>query len=273
MSDYLRTCEQAARSAGAVLLEKLGRVAVRHKGPADLVTEADEAAQEVVRATVLGAYPDHDFVGEEAAKQPGPARPAGRFRWIVDPLDGTTNFVHQVPHFSVSVALEEAGELLAATVFDPAGDECFTAARGRGARLNGVPIRVSAVTALGEALAAVGFPATVPRDCPDVRMFLEAVTATQSIRRTGSAALNLAYVASGRFDAAWSFSTRSWDIAAGTLLVREAGGHLAAPDGSALKIDSGWFLAAATPPLLRGLVRLARQAGVAGSGDLRQTGH
>jgi len=260
--DYLSVCEKAVRAAGAVLLERLGRVTVREKGQADLVTEADIASQEVVRRTVLGAFPDHALLSEE--DQPGSTRAAGasECRWILDPLDGTTNYVHQVPHFSVSLALERSGRLLVGAIYDPVAEECFTATHGKGARLNGAPISTSNVSSVPDALVAIGLPTVVVPDAPDLRTFLEAVQVCQSIRRTGSAALNLAYVAAGRFDACWSFTTKAWDAAAGALLIREAGGLITSPDGSPFVLDRGQFLAAANAALHRQLREVMARAGL-----------
>ncbi len=266
-ADYIEVCEKAARAGGAVLLEKLGRVEVREKGPSDLVTEADFASQEAVSRTVLGAFPDHLLIGEEGDAAGGAhsraAADDATYRWIVDPLDGTTNYVHQVPHFAVSVALERAGQLLVGAVYNPVSGECYSAAAGRGAYLNGKRLRASTTATLSQAVASVGFPAVVTDDCPDLRLFLKAVTRCQSIRRTGSASLNLCYVAAGRFDAAWSFSTKAWDVAAGALLIREAGGIVTSPDGGSLAPDTGRFLAAATRPLHAELLALTIEAGLA----------
>jgi myo-inositol-1(or 4)-monophosphatase len=241
---YLRVCEEAARLGGRVIQDWVGRAEVRKKGPADLVTQADVASQEAVRRAVLGAYPDHCFLGEE--KTSGEvAASRTEYRWIVDPLDGTTNFVHGVPHYCVSLALERNGELLVGTVYDPILDECFTAAAGQGSRLNGRPIHTSDVAELSEALAAVGFPPDVPRDAPDLLMFLEMLHRCQAIRRTGSSALNLCYLAAGRFDVYWSYSTRIWDVAAGVLILREAGGLATSPKGGEFCLEEAHFLAAA----------------------------
>jgi len=258
IADYLRTCEEAVHAGAAALREWFGRVEAEEKSRANLVTQADFAAQEAVRRVIQAAFPDHRFLAEErapgdrSAAGPKPERSGGPspFRWIVDPLDGTTNYVHQVPHFAVSVALEEHGRLLVGTVYDPNRDECFTAAAGRGAQLNGEKISVSGVADLGDTLAAVGFPAEVDAECPDLRVFLEVVARVQSIRRTGSAALNLCYVAAGRFDLAWSFSTNAWDAAAGALVVREAGGVVESPHGGHFDLQSGRFLAAAGRTLM-----------------------
>jgi myo-inositol-1(or 4)-monophosphatase len=257
MPDFMDVCVQAVHAGGEVLLEKLGQVAVRAKGPADLVTEADFAAQESIRRTVLGAFRDHGFLGEEEEAAAREASSQGGYRWIVDPLDGTTNYVHQVPHFSVSLALERAGELIVGAVYNPVSQECFTAARGEGARLNGRPIRTSTVSALSESLCAVGLPAAVKHGCRDMQVFLATVGRCHGLRRTGSNALNMAYVAAGRFDAAWSFSTKIWDIAAGALLIREAGGMVASPDGQPLWLEHGHYLAAATPALFAELVAIS----------------
>lgn len=230
MDEYLTVCEAAVRTGGRVLQDWIGRVDVFRKGPADLVTQADLESQEAVRSIVLGAFPDHSLLGEE--KQPDEKlADRAEFRWIVDPLDGTTNYVHGVPHYCVSLALEHKGHLQVGAVYDPVLDECFTAALGRGARLNGRPIRTSKVVALSEGLAAIGFPPSVTPDAPDLLMFSEMVFHCQAIRRTGSAALNLCYLAAGRFDLAWSYSTNIWDVAAGVLIIREAGGHVTSPSG------------------------------------------
>jgi myo-inositol-1(or 4)-monophosphatase len=258
MDDYLKTCEKAVRDAGATIQQWLGRTSVRHKGPADLVTEADLAAQEVIRSTVLGAYPDHFLLGEEGP-HPDETAPRATFRWIADPLDGTTNFVHRVPHYAVSLALEHDGRVLVGAVYDPTRGECFTAAAGRGAALNGQPIHVSDVAALSDALAATGFPAKVTRDSLDLRVFLEAVFHSQAVRRTGSAALNLCYLAAGRFDVLWAFSTKIWDVAAGTLLVREAGGVVTSPAGGPFVLDDARYIAAANPTLHRELRKLVER--------------
>jgi myo-inositol-1(or 4)-monophosphatase len=247
INEYLGVCEKAVRAGGAVVQDWAGRFDVRKKGPADLVTQADLASQEAVRQTVLGAFPDHCLLGEETSGNENP--PRKEYRWIVDPLDGTTNYVHGVPHYCVSLALERNGELLVAAVFDPVHDECYTAAAGCGAHLNGRPIHASGVASLGDALAVVSFPARVERDSLEVRAFLEMLPHSQAIRRTGSAALNLCYIAAGRFDLYWSYTTHIWDIAAGVLLVREAGGLVTAPDGGRFDLESATLLASATPSI------------------------
>jgi myo-inositol-1(or 4)-monophosphatase len=259
LTEQLRVCEKAVREAGATIQDWVGRTSVKHKGPADLVTEADFAAQEAVRAIVLGAFPDHCLLGEEGQVGcDGARRP--EYRWIVDPLDGTTNFVHGVPHYAVSLALERNGHLVLGAVFNPCLNECFTAVAGHGARLNGQPIRTSGVTDLGDALAGTGFPAVVRSDSPDLLVFNQAVYQCEGVRRSGSAALNLCDLAAGRFDVVWGFSTKVWDVAAGLLIIQEAGGVVSSPEGGDFVLDEARFLAAANPTLYLHLRELVRQA-------------
>ncbi len=257
MADFLEVCEAAVRQAGHLLVEKQGRVSVREKGPADLVTEADLASQELIQRTLLEAYPDHVFLGEEDDTGMSQAPGQGEYRWIADPLDGTTNYVHGVPFFCVSLALERAGELLVGAVYNPVADECYTAAAGEGAFLNGSPIRTSEVSRLSESLAATGFPTVVTPESPDFQLFLKAVRRCQAVRRTGSCALNLCYLAAGRFDVAWSYGAKIWDVAAGVLIIREAGGVVSAPDGGGFVIDDPQLLAAAGPNLYTDLKALS----------------
>jgi myo-inositol-1(or 4)-monophosphatase len=285
LDDCMQVCEAAVRAGGQVVQDWAGRFDVRKKGPADLVTQADFASQEIVRKTVLGAFPDHCLLGEESGEGPsfrlgdcpnfrlgengtvplkappaqaaGTAAPQSQYRWIVDPLDGTTNYVHGVPHYCVSLALERNGRLLVGAVYDPVLNECFTAVEGRGAWLNGRPIHVSRVSALSESLAAVGFPPNVSPDQPDLRLFLAMIPQCQGIRRTGSTALNLCNLAAGRFDVYWSYSAHVWDVAAGVLVVREAGGCVTSPTGDDFLLDEAHFLAAATPELHARLLEIA----------------
>lgn len=253
MYPYLEICEKAAIAAGAVLREKLGKVGFREKKRADLVTEADTAAQEVIAQIVKKAFPDHAFLGEE---MPGAASDSlldspNRFCWVVDPLDGTTNFVHQIPFFCTSIALVQGREPICGIIYNPISGEFFSAEKGKGAFMNDEPIRVSSVTQASESLVAVGFPPNTQPDAPDLQAFLKAVPVAQAIRRTGSTALNLAYVAAGRMDAMWGFSTNAWDIAAGIVLLREAGGVVSAPDGQRFSLDQPSFICAANEELLQ----------------------
>ncbi len=206
MPDFITVCEQAARAGGAVLQDWADRFSVREKGPSDLVTEADFASQETIRKIILGAFPDHEFLSEEdahgGAAEGGPATQPkmGRYRWIVDPLDGTTNYVHRVQEYAVSIGLEHDGQVLAGTVFNPCNGECYTCTAGGGAYLNGRKLHVSSVTDLRQALVTIGFPPNVDPKSPSVSDFIKLVGTSQSIRRIGSAALSLCYLAAGRFD-------------------------------------------------------------------------
>jgi myo-inositol-1(or 4)-monophosphatase len=260
LTEYLGVCEKAIRVGGDVILAWADKFEVRKKGPADLVTQADLESQQAISRIIWEAFPRHRIIGEEDAGlsvDVNPSLQGSEYRWILDPLDGTTNFVHGVPHYAVSLALERNGELLVAGVLDPIQNECFTAAAGQGARLNGRPIRTSSVTALSEALAVVGFPPDVKPNSPDLLVFLRAIFLCQAVRRSGSTALNLAYLAAGRYDVFWNFSANIWDVAAGILLVREAGGAICTPEGKEYSLDQRPFLTAANPALLgqlRGIV-------------------
>jgi myo-inositol-1(or 4)-monophosphatase len=255
---FLDICETAVRAAGQTIRRWVGKTSVQEKGPADFVTEADFASQEVVKKTVLGAFPQHSVLGEEDLL-PGNTPSTTEYRWIVDPLDGTTNFVHGIPHYAVSLALERRGQVLVGAVYDPSRDECYTATKGGGAFLNGRPIHTSRVTSLPAAIAGTGFPASLQPDSPDLLVFNKALFCCQGVRRTGSAALNLCDVAAGRFDVLWGFSTKIWDIAAGVLLVREAGGVVTSTDGGEVDIGSGRFLASANPELHTELIKMVNE--------------
>jgi myo-inositol-1(or 4)-monophosphatase len=206
----------------------------------DLVTEADREAEHAVIRTLNRAFPQHAILAEES----GANEARSPHRWIIDPLDGTTNFAHRFPQFCVSIAYERRGRVELAVVFDALKRETFFAVRGRGARLNSKPIRVSATPSLDLALLATGFPYDRRERRNFYLTFWEAfMMRTQGVRRTGSAALDLCYVACGRVDAFWEFGLRPWDVAAGSLIVSEAGGRVTNLDGSALDIDARKILA------------------------------
>lgn len=253
--DFLDAAVDAARAAGQVLLDLAGQVTVREKAPTDLVTSADLAAQETIRQRLHRAFPQDDFLAEEAA----PPASRGARRWIVDPLDGTTNYVHQIPFYAVSIGLEIDGRMQVGVVYSPALDECFTAVRGRGARLNGRPIRVSAIRELRQAVVATGFPTDRALARENLDYFGAFVWASQSVRRLGAAALNLAYVACGRFDGNWATSLHPWDAAAGVLLVQEAGGTVTRLDGAAYELDQPTLLAS-NGPLHAAMLDVIRRA-------------
>lgn len=256
---FRAACERAAQAAGETLLAWRTSVRAREKGPKDLVTEADLASQRLIRRMLLEAHPDHGFLGEEQDADGPPDQPC-EYRWIVDPLDGTTNYVHGLPHYAVSIALAHQGQILVGTVYDPTARESFTAVRGQGAYLNGQRLRASGVTNLQQALVAVSFAASVDRNAAEVHQFLEVLPVCRAIRRLGCSSLNLAYLAAGRFDAYWAMSTKPWDIAAGVLLVQEAGGVVTGIGGKPLDVYQGHFAAAATPELHAELLALLRRA-------------
>lgn len=260
MVNPLDIAEQAARRGGEVLLQWRGRVKAREKGPRDLVTEADWASQHAIEELLLRRFPDHNFLGEEDPQQLAQLS-AEAPCWVVDPLDGTTNFVHGMPTFAVSVALMQQGKVEVGVVYNPVSDECFRASRGGGAELNGEQIRASDCGQLSQAMVAASFSAQVSDDSAEVRRFVQVLTRCQALRRLGSAALNLCYVAAGRLDAYWATSVKAWDMAAGALLIEEAGGVVTQFDGGPWDVRRPEFTAAATPPLhaeLQGALRLSK---------------
>jgi myo-inositol-1(or 4)-monophosphatase len=246
LSTWLTAAQDAARTAAGVLESWRARFSVREKGRADLVTEADVASQQAVRDFLLSRFPDHDFLGEEG-ETPSARHRVGIPTWIVDPLDGTTNYVHDCPLYCVSVGLEVGGELVVGAVYDPRQDEMFAAAKVQGATLNGRPLRVSSTADLETALLATGFPADLRGHEEQLDWFRYFSLRCQSIRRTGSTALNLAYVAAGRFDGYWGFNNHSWDVAGGVVLIREAGGQVTGMDGGPYDHHAGPCLASNGP--------------------------
>lgn len=257
MADFLAVCEQAARLGGQVLRDWQGKFRVREKGKHDLVTEADVASQHAIRELICSTFPDHEFLGEEDSDALAAShRAAKAYRWIVDPLDGTANYVHGLPNYAVSVALEHEGQMLCGVVYDPTSHDCFVAQRGGGAKLNGEPLTVSRCQHLDEAMIAASFPPNVQRDSPDIARFIEVLVRCQSVRRLGSAALNLCYVGAGRLDAYWATSVKIWDIAAGMLIMQEAGGRITSLTGSPLVPEKPELIASASPELHQQLIEL-----------------
>lgn len=250
IEEFVEVGRRAALAGGAVLQDWAGRFAVTEKGPADLVTEADFASQEAVRKVLMEAFPEHGILAEENGLS---TEGKDGYRWIIDPLDGTTNYVHGLAQYCVSIGLECRGKLLAGVVFDPKANDCFTAGLGQGAFLNGRALRVSGVRGLSKALVAVSFPPGVGRGDPSVEDFLNVMDHAQAIRRMGSSALNLCYLAAGRIDGYWARDTKAWDVAAGYLLVTEAGGVLTSYDGGPADVARPRFIAASTPELHREL--------------------
>jgi len=219
---YLETAVEIARESGALLANYFERrVLFELKGEFDLITEADRASEKLVVERLRTHFPSHAIVAEEGGGHQSPSE----YRWFVDPLDGTTNFAHSFPMFNVTLGLERAGELVAGVVYDPLRQEMFTAERGAGAYLNNRRIHVSKAATLADSLASTGFPSRKRHHNVNIHFYYQLAMASHGVRRTGSAALDLAYVACGRLDFFWEFGLKPWDMAAGTLLVQEAGGR------------------------------------------------
>jgi myo-inositol-1(or 4)-monophosphatase len=229
--EYVDVAMVAAIRGAAVLQDYRKKFKVQEKARFDLVTEADVASQAAIYDELRERFPDHAFLGEEdkAHARPGPDAPP---TWIVDPLDGTTNYVHDCPLYCVSIGLQVAGELVAGVVYDPVRKEMFSAAQGLGAWVDRERLQVSRAAGLDEALLATGFPPDVRGQERTLDWWRYFSLRTRSLRRTGSTALNMAYLAAGRFDAYWAFDNHVWDVAGGTVLVREAGGTVTNVDGS-----------------------------------------
>jgi len=223
-------------------------VATEYKGDVDLVTVADRTVEKLIRTRLSEVFPDHGMYGEEGTRE----KLEREFRWYVDPLDGTTNFAHGFPQFCVSMGLEQRpagleqeqdGVLVAAVIYDPMRDELFSAERGRGAKLNGRPARVSRIPDLAEALVSTGFPSRKRHENPNIHFYHEFTLRSHGVRRAGSAALDLAYVAAGRLEAFWEFNLNPWDTAAGILLVEEAAGRVSDFSGNRVQLESREVLA------------------------------
>ncbi len=234
-NDFVAGMAEIAREAGALLMDYFHQhVKVEYKGEVDLVTVADRKSEALILERIQARWPKHDVLGEEGAS----IETGSDYRWYVDPLDGTTNFAHGFPVFCVSLALEWKGQRIAGVVYDPTRDELFSAERGSGAYLNGEPIRVSKVANLAECLVATGFPSHKRHKNPNIFFYHQITLRTHGVRRAGSAALDLASVASGRFDGFWEFNLNPWDTAAGVLLVEEAGGVVTDFSGGPFQLNS-----------------------------------
>jgi len=235
LREFQKAALEAALRGGQVLMEYLGRVQVSTKGEyaTDLVTEADLAAERAIVAHLSAAFPQHGFFTEERTTD----QTRREYMWLIDPLDGTTNYAHSFPFFSVSIALARGEELLVGVVYDPIRQELFSAQAGAPSTLNGRAIHVSAIDSLGRALLATGFPYDVASTQDDnIGHFKDFLVRTQAVRRPGSAALDLANVACGRLEGFWELKLSPWDYAAGALIVRQSGGTVSACDGSLLDL-------------------------------------
>ena len=240
MPSYLETSVEIAREAGALLSKYFERrISYELKGEHDLVTEADRASERLVVDRLRSHFPSHAIVAEEGGNHAG----SSEYCWYVDPLDGTTNFAHGFPMYNVTMALEQSGELIAGVVFDPEHSEMFTAERGSGAYLNNRRIRVSKVKEIENTLVATGFPSRKRHQDVNVHFYYQLAMLTHGVRRAGSAALDLAYVASGRLDGFWEFGLNPWDMAAGILLITEAGGKVSDMQGGPVSLRGPHLLA------------------------------
>lgn len=253
MHPMLNIATRAARAAGDAIVREMDRVSdisVDLKGKNDFVTEVDRQAEHIIIETIKNAYPDHAFLAEESGKTG-----ESEYIWIIDPLDGTTNFLHGIPHFAISIALEYRGRLDQAVIYDPVKHELFSASKGKGAQLNNKKIRVSPQKTLEGALLATGFPF---REEQEVEKFINSFKALfpkiAGIRRPGVASLDLAYVAAGRFDGFWEYSLKPWDIAAGALIVQEAGGINSDMSGSEDYMENGNIISA-NPKMIKVMLK------------------
>jgi len=244
-SANLNVMLKAARKAGRSLVKDFGEVEnlqVSTKGAGDFVSRADIAAEKTLKAELMGARPSYGWLAEEGGAEPGrdPTR-----RWIVDPLDGTTNFLHGLPHFAISIALEHKGEVISGVIYDPVKDEAFFAEKGTGAWINDKRLRVSGRHKMIEAIFATGLPFGGRGDLPEtLRDLARLLPACAGVRRWGSAALDMAYVAAGRYDGFWERGLNAWDLAAGLVIVREAGGLVAPLDPQGNILQDGEIVAA-----------------------------
>ncbi len=252
---------RAARSAGDVInraSHRMDNIKVSSKSQNDFVSEVDLKAEQEIIQTIRKAYPDHGILAEESGHSSG-----DEFQWIIDPLDGTTNYLHQFPQYAVSIAVKHKNRLEHAVVYDPLKDELFTASRGAGAQLNDRRLRVSNSSRLEGALIGTGFPFKNEHEYlldSYLQMFRAMVTPTAGIRRAGSAALDLAYVAASRLDGFWELNLNPWDMAAGVLLVQEAGGIVSDIEGGHDFLESGHVVAAA-PKVFKDMIKILRPFG------------
>ncbi len=241
MESLRKTAMTVAIRAGRSLQSKLGRIKIiGYKGDVNLVTEMDFLSEKIIVSEIRRRYPEHGFLAEEKTQE----KTASPYRWIIDPLDGTTNYAHGYPIYAVSIALEKKGEIILGAVYDPSREELFVAEKGKGARLNGRRIRVSSVTTISQSLLATGFPYDLRESkANNFDHFQNFALRVHAVRRAGSAALDLCYVAAGRFDGFWEMKLGPWDLAAGSLMVQEAGGRVTDFRGRPLSLDGKEVLA------------------------------
>ncbi|MES2356020.1 MAG: inositol monophosphatase family protein [Pseudomonadota bacterium] len=275
MHPMLNIAIKAARKAGAIINRAsfdVDKLTVQRKQQNDFVSEVDHAAEDAIIGILRDAYPEHGILAEESGASEGTGGGTSEFQWIIDPLDGTTNFLHGLPQYSVSIALTKKGILDQAVVFDPTRNELFSASRGHGAYLNDRRIRVSKTRELADALIGTGFPY---RDFnhlgPYMAMFRELIQKTAGLRRPGSAALDLAYVACGRYDGFFEIGLSPWDMAAGALLIQESGGLVGDISGEQDYLESGHILAG-NPKVFTQLLQISEtNLGALRAGNAKKT--
>ncbi|MEM8736406.1 MAG: inositol monophosphatase family protein [Planctomycetota bacterium] len=250
MQTTLEAAKEAARLGGGILRDMMGRAAVREKAPADLVTDADLASQKAIEELLCSRFPNYAFLGEESTDaERDAARNSGQPMWIVDPLDGTANFVHRLPSFSVSIALVEGDTPLVGVVYDPLADVMYSASADGYSAKDGKPIQASGCSEIDKAMVCCSFRPGVTRNDDEVEQFLRVLEASQSLRRLGSAALNLCYLAEGCLDSYWANSVKVWDVAAGILIAQSAGVVVNSVDQGEFDLWNPRFVASASQPL------------------------
>lgn len=258
MEPLLNIAITAAREVGPMLRraqERLDEITTEEKNPHDFVTHMDKASEAKIIEIIHNVYPDHSIFAEESGKQ----NHKGNITWIIDPIDGTTNFIHGFPHFCISIAVQEGNKITHGVVYDPMKEELFSASRGRGAHMNNYRIRVTQAKTLTNSLMGTGFPIQQQNKLdPYLASFKEIFTQCAGIRRAGAAALDLAYVAAGRLDGFWECALKPWDMAAGSLLIKEAGGLVTDFNGTENFLEAG-HIVAANPKLLKILMPLMKK--------------
>jgi len=260
MHPMLNMAIKAAHEAGDIIArsaDRIDQLQIENKDKNDFVSEIDRSAESTIIGILKKAYPDHAFLGEESGKHEGATDAKTQYQWIIDPLDGTTNFLYGIPHYAVSIALKKDGKLDQAVIYDPSKDDLFYASRGAGAFLNKRRIRVSKRLSLENALLTTGVPYRPDQDelvDPYLKTMKALIINTAGVRRPGAASLDLAYVAAGRYDGFWEFGLHEWDIAAGVLIVQEAGGLVGDPKGGDSHLKSG-DIVAASPKVFKDMIK------------------
>ena len=237
MANFVEAASTIAQEAGALLMQHRG-IGFELKGEFDLVTAADRASEKLIVSRLHQLFPDHGIVAEEG----GHAEMKSEYHWFVDPLDGTTNFAHGFPIYNVTLALVKGSQVIAGVVFDPERNELFATERGSGATLNGNPIRVSQAKLLEDSLVSTGFPSRRRHQNVNIHFYYQLAMQTHGVRRAGAAAIDIAWTACGRLEAFWEFGLKPWDMAAGTLLVEEAGGKVTGMQGESLDLHGNYLL-------------------------------